>query len=124
MSNGFTNSYTTKEFSEDAEKNVELIKYTAELTNTTAEIPTFKNEALNNEVSILKQNVEQYVNAIKLKNKIAKKNAYKNYQTTYKKIQVTKNQASPEEQELLNRFLVKIKTDIALIDTFNSENTK
>lgn len=124
MSNGFTNSYTAKEFANDTEKNVELIKYTSELTNTISEIPLFKNDILNAEISSLRKTIEQYVNAIKQDDMILKKNAYIKYQQSYKKIQLNKKLASAEEQELLNRFLVKIKTNIALIDTFNSDNTK
>lgn len=100
--------------------NVELIKYTAELTNTTSSFPKFSDEDVNKEISRLKFNVSEYVYAVKEFNRTGKEKAFYNYENSYKKIQRLRNRLSPDEQNILNRFMVNIKTNITLVESLKS----
>ena len=72
----------------------------------------------------LKLSITDYVYAIKQENSLEKSNAYKKYTDSYKNIQTIKTQLSKDELELLNRFLVKVKTNISLIDSINFTESK
>ena len=84
----------------------------------------FSNAKLNAEVYKLKLSITDYVYAIKQENSLEKSNAYKKYTDSYKNIQTIKTQLSKDELELLNRFLVKVKTNISLIDSINFTESK
>lgn len=50
-------------------------------------------------------------------NTVGKEKALYNYEKSYKKIQKLKNNLNEDEQEILNRFLVNIKTNVTLIES-------
>lgn len=122
FSNNLTqvSSKTPKQMVNAVGTNVELIKYTAELTNTTSSFPKFSDEDVNKEISRLKFNVSEYVYAVKEFNRTGKEKAFYNYENSYKKIQRLRNRLSPDEQNILNRFMVNIKTNITLVESLKS----
>lgn len=124
LSNNFSNFNTTNTFAESSYKSVQTVGYTSELTNVISEFPVFNHAKLNTEVYKLKLSITDYIYAIKQENHLEKSNAYKKYTDAYKNIQKLKAELSKEELELLNRFLVKIKTNISLIDSINITEPK
>lgn len=89
----------------------------SEITNLIATFPNFKNEQVNKEVSKLKTSIQNYLYAFEAYNIQGKNRYLKQIQSSYKKIQNLRNKLDPDEDELMNRFLVKIKTNIAQLES-------
>jgi hypothetical protein len=100
------------------ETKIEFINYSSELNNAFQNsLISFSKKEVNEEVSALKFTISEYLYAIKEHNTIGKEKSFFNYEKSYKKLQKLKNKLNPEEQDTLNRFLVKIKTNITLIES-------
>jgi hypothetical protein len=124
LSSNFAGYGSSSHFFQNTAKSTKTVSYTSELSNLISEFPVFSNNKLNAEVYTLKHNITDYIYAIKSDNSIEKSNAYKGYTNSYKNIQNLKTELPSEEVELLNRYLVKIKTNISLIDSINLSETK
>lgn len=96
---------------------LDLMRYSAEITNSFANSKPCSNKNINEEVATLKFNVNEYLYAVKEYNTVGKERALYNYEKSYKKIQKLKNKLPEYEQEVLNRLLVNIKTNITLIES-------
>lgn len=123
LSDSFS-TYSTSSFISSTGKSLSTVGYTSELTNTLSQFPLFGNEKLNREIGGMKQHVSDYVYAVKKDQSSEKTKAYKNFSVSYKKIQHLKEELSIEDTELLNRYLVKIKTNISLIDAITFPDTE
>lgn len=100
------------------ETKIEFINYSSELNNAFQNsLISFSKKEVNEEVSALKFTISEYLYAVKEHNTIGKEKSFFNYEKSYKKLQKLKNKLNPEEQDTLNRFLVKIKTNISLIES-------
>lgn len=119
LSSSFSGYSSTSNLVHSTSKSMETVSYTSELSNLISEFPAFSNNKMNMEIQKLKTNITDYIYAVKSNNSLDQKSAYKQYSDSYKNIQKLKSELSPEEIELLNRFLVKIKTNISLIDSIN-----
>ena len=103
---------------DDIETKIEFINYSSELNNAFQNsLISFSKKEVNEEVSALKFTISEYLYAVKEHNTIGKEKSFFNYEKSYKKLQKLKNKLNPEEQDTLNRFLVKIKTNISLIES-------
>lgn len=111
---------SAKNLSKDINNNVDFIKYSSEITNTLALQNDFSNKEVNKTFSDLKFNITEYLYAIREHNTVGREKAFYNYETTYKKIQKQKSKLSPENQEILNRILVNVKTNLNLIESLNT----
>ena len=100
------------------ETKIEFINYSSELNNAFQNsLISFSKKEVNEEVSALKFTISEYLYAVKEHNMVGKEKSFFNYEKSYKKLQKLKNKLNPEEQDILNRFLVKIKTNISLIES-------
>ena len=100
------------------ETKIEFINYSSEINNAFQNsLISFSKKEVNEEVSALKFTISEYLYAVKEHNTIGKEKYFFNYEKSYKKLQKLKNKLNPEEQDILNRFLVKIKTNISLIES-------
>ena len=100
------------------ETKIEFINYSSEINNAFQNsLISFSKKEVNEEVSALKFTVSEYLYAVKEHNMVGKEKSFFNYEKSYKKLQKLKNKLNPEEQDTLNRFLVKIKTNITLIES-------
>lgn len=100
------------------ETKIEFINYSSEINNAFQNsLISFSKKEVNEEVSALKFTISEYLYAVKEHNTIGKEKSFFNYEKSYKKLQKLKNKLNPEEQDTLNRFLVKIKTNISLIES-------
>ena len=124
LSNSFTSYSLSSNLVENSSKSFDKVNYLSEITNTLSEFPTFSVQNLNAEIYKMKLHISDYIYAIKQNDNANKTKAYKNFTTTYKNIQNLKSNLTPEEIELLNRYLVKIKTNISLIDSIDITETK
>lgn len=124
LSNSFTSYSLSSNLVENSSKSFDKVNYLSEITNTLSEFPSFSVQNLNAEIYKMKLYISDYIYAIKQNDNANKTKAYKNFTTTYKNIQNLKSNLTPEEIELLNRYLVKIKTNISLIDSIDITETK
>ena len=96
---------------------IQKINYASELTNLIASFPQFKNDAVDAEVTKLKFYLKDYINAIQSYNLIGAEKAHNNYERTYKKLQRLKVYLNPDGQDVLNRYLVRIKTNMNTLES-------
>lgn len=90
--------------------------YASELINQVATFPKFNNTALNNEVSTLKVYIKQYVYSIQEYNIVNQQKSLRNLEKSYKKIQKLRSYLPKDENETINRYLVRIKSNIAQLE--------
>lgn len=88
------------------------IFYASELVNHLSTMPKFKNDALNREVGVLKYNVKEFVYAVEAYNITARERSLANIAKSYRKIQKMRTFLHPDENEVINRYLVRIKSNI------------
>jgi hypothetical protein len=88
----------------------------SEISNLISTFPTFKNADLNNEITSLKYSLQNYLYAIDANNLSGKNRAIKSFEKSYKKIQKLRQQLGNDDDEVLNRYLVRLKTNITVIE--------
>jgi len=94
----------------------------AEITNLISSFPKFKNTAVNEEINTLKYTLQNYLYAIDAGNISGKNKTFKNLEKSYKKIQKLRKYLKKDEDEVLNRYLVRLKTNVTFIeDSINSK---
>ena len=93
------------------------IIYSSEITNLISTFPKFKNDAVNAEVINLKYHLKDYVNAMEAYNINGLNKAQRQFQKSYKKIQNLRKYLNPDDDQVLNRYLVRIKTNMSLLES-------
>lgn len=88
----------------------------SEISNLISTFPKFKNNGLNEEVMSLKYSLQNYLYAIDANNSAGKNRAVKSFEKSYKKIQKLRQQLDKDDDEVLNRYLVRLKTNISVIE--------
>lgn len=114
-----TKNISPQRLSKDINHNIDFIKYSSEITNTLSLRNDFSNKEVNKTFADLKFNITEYIYAIREHNTVGKEKAYYNYENSYKKIQKQKSKLTPENQEILNRILVNVKTNLNLISSLH-----
>ena len=104
--------YKNTSYTERAEQ----INYASEITNLLSSLPKFTNDAVNAEASKLKQYLKDYIGDMQSYNLQNMEKSYKNYQHSYKKLQKLKSYLNPDEANVLNRYLVRIKTNMNILE--------
>lgn len=92
------------------------IFYASELSSHMSTFPKFRNSALNDEVRDLKFHVKEYVYAVHAYNLVGQERALEKVESSYKKIQKLRRYLSPSDDEVINRYLVRIKSNIAQLE--------
>ncbi|KQS93649.1 hypothetical protein [Chryseobacterium sp. Leaf394] len=92
----------------------------AEISNLLSTFPVFSKKDVNEEVSALKFSLQNYLYAIDAGNMKAKDKQLKGMQKSYRKIQKLRKSLTTDEDNILNRYLVRIKTNVAVLE--NSVN--
>ncbi|REC78010.1 hypothetical protein DRF60_10120 [Chryseobacterium elymi] len=88
----------------------------SEISNLISTFPKFKNNSLNDEITSLKYSLQNYLYAIDANNSPGKSRAIKSFEKSYKKIQKLRQQLDKDDDEVLNRYLVRLKTNISVIE--------
>lgn len=94
-----------------------LIVYSSEITNLISTFPKFRNDAVNNEVSKLKYHLKDYIGAMESYNINGLNIAQRNFEKTYKKLQKLRKYLNADEDQVLNRYLVRIKTNMTFLES-------
>ncbi|MCQ4035598.1 hypothetical protein [Kaistella montana] len=93
----------------------QLIVYSSEITNLISSFPKFRNDAVNSEVSLLKFNLKEYIFAMQSYNLTNLSASHRKFEKSYKKLQKLRKYLNKDEDEVLNRYLVRIKTNMTFI---------
>ncbi|MDF2932513.1 MAG: hypothetical protein K0R36_1844 [Chryseobacterium sp.] len=94
----------------------------AEITNLISSFPKFKNTAVNEEINSLKYTLQNYLYAIDSGNISGKNKTLKSLEKSYKKIQKLRKYLNKDDDAVLNRYLVRLKTNVTFIeDSINSK---
>ena len=88
----------------------------SEISNLISTFPKFKNDGLNEEITSLKYSLQNYLYAIDANNSTGKSRALKSFEKTYKKIQKSRQKLDKDDDEVLNRYLVRLKTNVSVIE--------
>lgn len=109
-------SASGKETKKSFDINIKENMNASEISNLISTFPTFKNTSLNDEVSSLKYSLQNYLYAIDANNSTGKNRAIKSFEKSYKKIQKLRQHLDKDDDEVLNRYLVRLKTNISVIE--------
>lgn len=88
----------------------------SEISNLISTFPKFKTASVNEEVVSLKYSLQNYLYAIDANNFSGKNRAIKSFEKSYKKIQKLRQLLPKDDDEILNRYLVRLKTNISVIE--------
>lgn len=91
---------------------IDDIGYASEITNLNSSLPKFSNKKVNTELGIFKYILKEYIGGLEAHNKLGMKRAYHDYEVSYKKLQILKSKLNQDEADVLNRYLVRIKTNM------------
>ena len=105
--------------SPDINLKAETVSYQSEITNLISTFPKFNNDAVDKEVRNLKSSLINYLEAITAKNARQQKSAFKDYVKAYKNIQKLRKYLNKDKDDVLNRYLVRIKTNVNLLESIN-----
>lgn len=100
------------------------ISYASTISNLISTFPKFKNDALNSEIKNLKQHLTDYLNALQVYGSNEKEQSIKRFESSYKKIQKLRKYIHPDDDQVLKRYLVKIKTNINLLEAIDVKESK
>lgn len=110
--NSDSRSESGKSFEINIKKNVNA----SEISNLISTFPTFKSNSINEEITSLKYSLQNYLYAIESNNISGKNRAIKSFERSYKKIQKLRSGLATDDNEVLNRYLVRLKTNISVIE--------
>ncbi|MBD8083418.1 hypothetical protein [Chryseobacterium caseinilyticum] len=96
----------------------------AEVSNLLSTFPVFSKKEVNEEISVLKYSLQNYLYALDAGNSNAKNKQLKSMQKSYRKIQKLRKSLTTDENDILNRYLVRIKTNVAVIENSVNGNKK
>lgn len=94
-----------------------LVLYSSEITNLISSFPKFRNDAVNLEVKNLKSHLRDYVDVMKNFNQFETAKSYARFERSYKKLQKLRKFLNKDEDEVLNRYLVRIKINMNHLQT-------
>mgnify|MGYP003604446182 CR=1 FL=1 len=100
-----------------------LIVYSSEISNLITSFPKFRNDAVNLEVTNLKYHLKDYIGAMDAYNINGLNNAQRNFEKSYKKLQKLRKYLNDDEDQVLNRYLVRIKTNITFLESNISKDS-
>ena len=94
----------------------DLIVYSSEITNLISTFPKFRNDAINLEAKILKFQLEEYIGAMEASNANGLFQSRRKFEKSYRKLQKLRKYLNKDDDDILNRYLVRIKTNMSLLD--------
>jgi len=116
VSGSFSSDAKTESDNKSISVNITENVNASEITNLISTFPKFSNPALNEETSNLKYTLQNYLYAIESGNKSGKNKTIRNLEKSYKKIQKLRKNLKKDEDEVLNRYLVRLKTNVTVIE--------
>ena len=119
-----SNSVSIKKFPDKFNEKTGQIFYTSELSSQISTFPKFENTALNKEVSKLKYHIKEYVYAIEAYNLVGQENSIGEIEKSYRKIQKLRKFLKPKDDDVINRYLVRIKSNITQLESIKKDTIK
>ncbi|HAO27699.1 MAG TPA: hypothetical protein DCQ68_08575 [Chryseobacterium indologenes] len=101
-----------KSFNINVKENVNA----SEISNLISTFPKFKNNGLNDEITSMKYSLQNYLYAIDANNSSGKSRALKSFEKSYRKIQKSRQSLGKDDDEVINRYLVRLKTNVSVIE--------
>lgn len=114
---GFISETDGKTATYSLEQRKNLIFYSSQLTNNISSFPKFSNDAINREVLHLKDNIKDYIAAIEAFNINDVDISEEKFEKSYKKLQHLRRFLKSDEDEVLNRYLVRIKINMSNLNS-------
>lgn len=93
----------------------------AEITNLISTFPKFRNDGVNLEVSRLKQHLQNYLYSYGAYDINGKNRNLREIERTYKKIQRLRQYLNKDEDEIINRYLVRLKTNLSELESASAQ---
>ncbi len=100
-----------------------VIVYSSEITNLISSFPKLKNDAVNREFVRLSSYLKEYIAALEAKEVRRQKRALKNVEQSYKSLQKLRPYLTKSDDEVLNRYLVRIKTNLSRLQSATAQDT-
>lgn len=100
-----------------------LIVYSSEISNLITSFPKFRNDAVNAEVVNLKYHLKDYIGAIDAYNVNGLHTAQRNFEKSYKKLQNLRKYLNKDDDQVLNRYLVRVKTNMTFLESNISKDS-
>ena len=116
LSNSFSSDAKAESDGKSISINITENVNASEITNLISTFPKFSNTAVNEEVSNLKYTLQNYLYAIESGNKSGKNKTIRGLEKSYKNIQKLRKNLKKDEDEVLNRYLVRLKTNVTVIE--------
>lgn len=113
---GGTASVNESKSNKNSSFNVKANVNASELSNLISTFPKLKNTAVNSEVVNLKGYLQNYLYALNDGSKKSQKTALKGYESSYKRLQKLRKYLNKTDDEVLVRYLARIKTNLTLIE--------
>ena len=101
----------------------ELIVYSSEITNLITSFPKFRNDAVNAEITKLKYHIKDYIGAMEAYNWNGLNTSQRNFEKSYKKLQHLRKFLNKDDDQILNRYLVRIKTNMTFLESNISKDS-
>lgn len=100
-----------------------LIVYSSEISNLITSFPKFRNDAVNDEVRRLKYHLKDYIDAMGAYNINSLNTSQRNFEKSYKKLQKLRKYLNKDDDQVLNRYLVRIKTNMSFLESTISKDS-
>ena len=100
-----------------------IIVYSSEITNLLTSFPKFRSDSVNAEVTKLKYHLKDYIGAMEAYNVNGLNIAQRNFEKSYKKLQNLRKFLNEDEDQILNRYLVRIKTNMTFLESNISKDS-
>lgn len=123
MSNGLSPSNSNTKV-ENAEFSLDKNINASEISQLISTFPDFRNDAVDSEISKLKVHLTNYLQATKAYNTRGKERSIEDIEVCYKKLQKLRKFLDADHNEILNRYLVRIKTNISEIETISNSDIR
>ena len=100
-----------------------IIVYSSEISNLITSFPKFKNGAVNDEVIRLKSHLKDYIGAMESYNINGLNTSQRNFEKSYKILQNLRKYLNKDDDQILNRYLVRIKTNMSFLESTISKDS-
>lgn len=101
---------------------VDQVNYSSEITNLLSTFPKFRNDAINAEITNMKTFLTDYIDYLNKNNFKNRSKSLADYQKSYKKLQMLKYYLNSDEADVLNRYLVRIKSNMNSLENQQNKN--
>lgn len=96
--------------------------YASTISNLVSTFPKFRNDAVNREVAGLKKSLTNYLLAVTNLHQSEKTKSLESFEKYYKNIQKLRKFITKDDNEVLNRYMVKIKTNVSFLESSMNKN--